>query len=395
MNDKLSDGKVRSSNFFPESRLSRRGFIALLATSVVAGCGTTQKPTQQLSPTPTPTPSRPTPTPDALPTSAPAALRNPTQVIGPENADHVSLLGVISMNNFGAVRGVGWSPNSSVLAAGAYKIVQLWDSQTGKNLATLQGHTEQVYATKWSPDGNLLATASEDQSVLIWDIKAQKVRTTIQEGNYPFFISLAWSPDGTRLVTGNSSGNIQLWDSQTGQKLATWNGSTPQSLFGGGLYPTATYGLDWSPDGKRVATTRYDGFVQIWDAVTGRQLTFLETRDQPNDTAWSPDGRSLASSNDDGTIQLWDTATWKNSQTLNGHNGAGWAYALAWSKDGHVLAAAHHNGLIQLWDSRAAKEQKKLTGHTQGIWSMALSADGMRLASGSDDGTIRLWGVYA
>ncbi len=166
--------------------------------------------------------------------------------------------------------------------------------------------------------------------------------------------------------------------------------SVAHTLFGG---------VTWAPDGKRIASTRYDGIVQIWDALegdsafsAGEELVVLHTSSYPNGVVWSPDGRLLASTSDDGTVQVW-TTTWKNSAILDPHDRAGWTLAVTWSPDARLLAASRAGRLVQLWDVRTGREAITLDGHTDEVGSTAWSPDGLRLASGSDDGTVRVWGV--
>jgi WD40 repeat protein len=190
-----------------------------------------------------------------------------------------------------------------------------------------------------------------------------------------------------------------VWDVRTGKHLFSWSGA-PLGKQVALSYPYAVWGVTWAPDGKRIASTRYDGIVQVWDAhegdsayTAGKELVALHTSSYPNGVAWSPDGRLLASTSDDGTVQLWSTSTWENMAVLNPHDRVGWTLAVTWSPDASMLAASREGHLVQLWDVRTGREAITLDGHTDEVWSTAWSPDGLRLASGSDDGTVRVWGV--
>ncbi len=202
---------------------------------------------------------------------------------------------------------------------------------------------------------------------------------------------VAWAPDSSRLASGSASGVVLLWDAKRGKQLTAWTlkGSGP---FRAGSYPLANWGLAWSPDGRRVAASRYDGIVNVLDARSGRALAILQSSNQPNDVAWSPDNRVLATSSDDGSVQLWDQA-YKHLATLSAHPEGGWAYPLAWSPDGHLLVCSRQSGLVQFWDIQTHHEVAALQGQSSAVWATAWAPDGLRVASGSDDETLRLWGV--
>lgn len=361
------------------SRISRRAFLGMTGAVLLAGCGA-----------PSPSNTRPA-TPGSTPTSAPVLL--PAGRIEPENASRLTSLGVLDAHTM-PVRGLAWSPDGNTLALSADQEAQLWNVKTGKRLASLQGHTSLVYWVAWSPDGSTLASASLDGTVRLWDTQQHSMLRRLQDMANPTpMISLAWSPDSHRLASGDARGRVQLWEASTGSLLSTWNDPPLQSPSTT-RFTFAVYGLGWSPDGQYVAANRYDGFLRIWEARTGKSAAVLQTLTGPNGLAWSPDGRVLSVGTDTGAIQLWDTRTWKNSATLLESDDAdGWTYSVPWSPDGRLLASSRQEALVQIWDTGAGKKLADLRGHTGDIWAAAWSPDGLRLASGSDDGTARLWGV--
>ncbi len=361
-------------------RLSRRVFLAALATGLLSACASSS-------------PSAPAaPTPSATPTQR---IFVPTAPISLANVARLQRLAVLNPNA-GRIRGLAWSPDGKTLAIGASasagSSAQLWDVSSGRPVATLQGPSGQVYQMAWSPDGQLLAAGVDDNTARVWDTRNQRLVQTLQGTDIVIFC-VAWSPRGEHLAAGNSDGSVQIWERATWRKLSTWKGPASSGQFTAGRYPTAAYTVAWSPDSRLLAATRYDGYVRIWDASTGKLLHLLATSNQPNAVSWSPDGHLLASASDDGTIQLWDTASFKTIRTLNAEPEGGWAFAIPWSPAGRLLACTRDGHIAQVWDVQAGRQLKVLDGQRESIWTAGWSPDNLRIATGSDDGTVCLWGV--
>ncbi len=362
--------------------LSRRNVLALILASFVAGCSAVRNPTAS----PHVVGSTDTPT-----STAPSVLQ-PAEPIQLRNVRRVVPLAVLDAGGADVVS-VAWSPGAHLLAAGAYRTLQLWDPVTGKQVAALPGHSDSIWWVTWSPDGSQLASASQDGTVRLWDTRRRATLRVLQ-GHSDTLLSVAWSPDGTRLLAGNIDGTLDLWDANTGKHLAAWTGHSPEPSGKGGAWALAVFAAAWSPDGQRIASTREDNIVQLWEARTGRVLSVLQTNvGSANIVAWSPDGHTLAVSNDLGSVQLWNAQTGKNLALLDAHPDSGWANMVVWSPDGRMLLSTRRDGTVQLWDARGGKELIALQGHTSEVWGAAWSPDGLRLASGSRDTTIRLWGV--
>ena len=362
------------------SRCSRRGFLRLLAAGCVAGgfvgsglagCASTGN-------------ARP------APTSMPTPLV-PSGRITAENAARITRLATLHPQD-GLARAVAWSPDSRLVASGGYHDVCLWDVATGALRARLSGHTNQIYSLAWSAASGLLASASSDGTVRIWDARQSQAMGTLQSApSHPLF-SVAWSPDGKHIAAGTKDGDVLIWDAQSGKQTATWEGPS-QRVSKGGRFPFAAWGVSWSPDGRRLVSTRYDDYVLVWDVASGRSQVIPKTDTQPNTAAWAPDGRQFAITDDQGRVILWNGATMQRAASFEGHDEGGWSYGLAWSPDGAMIASSRQSGLLQVWDARAGKELAAIQGHTNAVWGLAWSPDGQRLASASDDETVRLWGA--
>ena len=361
------------------SRLSRRAFLGLAAAGLLAGCAPARVSgsfTTSVRVTPTSPP--PTPIPPATPiTLANAGTISQLAVLGPEG---------------GPIRGIAWSPDRHTLAAGSIADIYLWDATRGTLTDTWHGHNGQIYTLAWSSQTKVLASASGDGTLRLWSPQHPGTSTVLREtGVTP--LSVDWSPDGKRLVSGTFEGPVLIWDASTGKRIARWSGPPMRGNGMGGRYPFAVYGVSWSPDGSKILTTRYDGYIQIWDVASGQDTILRKTDSQPNTVSWSPDGARFAVTDDAGNVDIWNAATHAKTVTCDAKDSGGWAYAVKWSPDSKMLVVSRATGPVQVWDTQRGRLLKDLEGHTAPVWGVAWSSDGLRIASGSDDGTVRFWGV--
>lgn len=354
--------------------IRRRTFLGLAAAGFLAGCAPARG---SAATTPAPTPS-PAPFPPAGPIAA-------------DNARRLAQLGVFQPND-GRIRGAAWSPDGRVLAVGGARDIHVWDIAAGKPPARWTGHSDQIYGMSWCAANGMLASASDDGTVRLWQPGGTAAAMVL---TYPSFapVSVAWSPDGTMLAAGTFDGYVALWDAQTGKRLAMWSGPPQDTSSRGSRYPFGVYGLAWSPDARHIVSLRYDTKLVIWDVQAGKYVAVRKTDSKPNGVIWPVSGRYIASTSDAGTIQLWDPVTYKHVATMGDHAEAGWAYPVVPSPDAGTLAIGREDGTMQVWDVRAKADLTTHHKDSDAIWGLTWSPDGLRLASGSDDGTVRLWGV--
>ena len=245
--------------------------------------------------------------------------------------------------------------------------------------ATLQGHTQPVQSVAFSPDGKTIASGSRDMTIKLWDVATGKERATLMgHSNYVVF-----SPDSKSLASfGGSDMTVKLWDVSTGKERATFRGHT-----------RPLYGLAFSPDGKTIASGSFDNTVKLWDMATARvrsTVNFPTSIGIWGFLALSPDGKTLALTSEDETVKLLDVSTGKEQATLKGHTG--FVYSVSFSPDGKTVASGSMDKTVKLWELATRKERANFHP-SRHISSVAFSPDGKTLASGLDSNRVTLWDV--
>ncbi|MEH1765188.1 MAG: hypothetical protein V7L27_12330 [Nostoc sp.] len=292
------------------------------------------------------------------------------------------------------VWGVTFSPDGQLLASGSRdQTVKIWHPD-GTLLQTLKGHTDAITCVSFSPDGQTLASASLDKTVQIW----RKNRVTGKfdpkpyktlKGNGDWVYSVDFSPDGKLLATGSKDKTVKLWRK---------DGSLVKILRG---HQGWVNWVNFSPDGQFIASASDDKTVKIWRR-DGSLVTTLQGHQQGVIVAvFSPDGKFLASAGRDKTVKLWqresnsstkDGFDFRPYKTLPQHSSIVWS--LSFSSDSKKLASAGEDNTINLW-SITGTLLKTFKGHSDAVVSIAFSPNNKLLASGSYDKSVKIWSLEA
>jgi WD40 repeat protein len=278
------------------------------------------------------------------------------------------------------VRCLAFGPSGGLLAsAGDASGIQLWQVPEASSVRMIPTGPHPVTSLAFSPDGQLLVSASMSaRSLSLWETASGgRVRRLTAHAAGVF--GVAFSSDGAWLASGGSDHTVRLWTLASGDS---------QILDG---HTGTVRSVAFSPDGAWLASGGSDGTVRLWSLPTGGEVRILRPpADVVNCLAFSP-GQSLLAAAAGTAVHLWDPAAGAGQGRLTAHSGL--VYGAAFHPRRPLLASAGADGMVRLWDLHTGQQLQRLAGHEAAVTDVKFSPDGRLLASAGADHTVRLWEV--
>ncbi|CAI2167204.1 18033_t:CDS:2 [Funneliformis geosporum] len=303
---------------------------------------------------------------------------------------------------------VTFHPVFSVIASASEDTtIKIWDYETGDFERTLKGHTKAVQDIAFDPKGNFLVSCSADLTIKVWDLQNDYKCVKTLYGHDHSVSSVTFLPSGDIIISTSRDKTIKFWEMASGYCVKTYTGH-----------------LEWvrmvspSEDGKWIVTSSNDQTARLWEVSSGeckmdfrghdhvvecaifipviaypyiRELIGVDkdpkatSRDQPIPAQY------IVTGSRDKTIKLWDS-TGQCVKTLVGHDN--WVRGLVFHPTGKFLLSASDDKTVKIWDTKTGRCTKTLEAHAHFVTCIAFNSGSPVVATGSVDQTVKIWAPY-
>lgn len=299
----------------------------------------------------------------------------------------------------------------------------MYDLKASRVLKKWKAHDSRTWSIDWSPEGERVATGSNDGGAAIWHAETgeliHRLMPNQKDSNKNYLRQIDWNPRHELVAVSHRDGYVRVFDGESGElkfkrqasavscNVCAWS-ADGEILAGGGAFPnyeiifysregqrtgtikTLARDGQWSPDGKWFATGSEDQDVTIWNVETKEVEQTLRFHSAPvKRLAWSPDSQRLVSVADDDTARVWNLGS-DTAPLRVIHSGPAAARMVACSPDGRWIAGAFADKAVRVWDMLNGELVYNFDSHTADVKDLSWSADSQRIAAICSNNTVWL-----
>eukprot|EP00795_Rhopilema_esculentum_P016681 gene16681-8123_t len=247
---------------------------------------------------------------------------------------------------------VAFNKSGSSFITGSYdRTCKIWDTASGEELHTLEGHKNVVYAVAYNnPYGDKIATGSFDKTAKLWNSETGKCYHTFR-GHTSEIVCLSFNLQSTVIATGSMDHTAKLWDLQKGVELCTLSGHSAEIIC-----------ASFNTVGDQLLTGSFDHTVSIWDVRSGRRIhTLIGHRGEISNAQFNFDCSLIVSGSMDKTCKIWDTSSGKCIGTLRGHDDE--VLDVCFDYTGQYIVTGSADGSARVYNAVTHQCICKLEGH--------------------------------
>ena len=291
------------------------------------------------------------------------------------------------------------------ISAGADGAIRLWDLAGARQVRLLQVVGSMVHALATTSDGKIVCAARADGQLNLIDSAGKLPSIAIPAHSRAVF-GVAFTPDGKRLVAASEDHTLSLY-----QILPpTSDNELVKIEFSAqlGAHSSFVRAVACLPDNWRAVSVSSDGTLSLWDLETRRLLYTLQAHNgEINDVAVLNGGKFVVTAGDDQWVKVWDVEKGHPQYRLRGHQAE--VNAVAATLDGLRIVTVSNDRSVRIWDLPKKREVRlgseedlfgkviepvlPLEDHSEWIHTVAITSDGMRVITASEDTTLKIWDI--
>ncbi|MCG8698263.1 MAG: WD40 repeat domain-containing protein, partial [Bacteroidales bacterium] len=286
---------------------------------------------------------------------------------------------------------------TKIITGGGNRMADVWEIKTKKHVATLKGylndfderllnHSYMYWAalineTCLSPDGNYIAVGRTGNNAKIIDFKSGRIHKTLR-GHRRMVVSLDFSNDGKFLATGGTDGRAIVWNVESGDSVHVFKYRSPTEII---------FSLDISNDGKWLATSDFGGYITIWSLETGQAVRSINAHQGYGSFSikFGPNGIYILSAGLDRKLKLIELDTGEKIRTFIGHTDL--ISSINFHPNKKWFITAGWDNTVRVWDFYNGMQVKKIIAHKGGVYDAKFDTSGNYIITGGDDYLSHLW----